>query len=87
MDEYEDEFERRQCAYFLVAGDGKKVLKKAAALLKRNVAHAEFVNTLGVLCCNDGAVTMARLLFNIILEHDPDNMTAINNLAACREAG
>ncbi len=82
VDEYEDEFERRQRIYFLAAGDGKKLLKKADALLRRNAAHAGFVNTLGVHCCNDGAPVLAKHLFATALQHAPESRDAQGNLAA-----
>lgn len=78
--EYEDEFERRQCVYLLAAGDSKKLNKKAGALLQRNAAHAEFVNALGVHCYNEGNAEQARQLFDMVLEHAPDNQDARGNL-------
>ena len=54
--------------------------KKIEALLKRNLAHVEFVNILGVHRYNEGAAASARLLFDTVLRHDPDNRDARNNL-------
>ena len=78
--EYEDEFEIRQCVYLLAAGDDKKLSKKADVLLKRNAAHAEFVNTLGVHYYNGGNMEQARQLFAMVLQHAPDNHDARGNL-------
>ena len=80
VNEYEDEFERRQCLYFLAAGDDKRLRKKAEALLKRDAANARFVNSLGVHRYNEGAAASARLFFDTVLRHDPDNRDARCNL-------
>lgn len=85
MDEYEDEFEKRQCLYLLVAKEDKKLEKKLEALLRRNAEHATFANTLGVYCYNEGEeAARAAELFGIALRHAPDNTEAKNNLASLR---
>ncbi len=78
--EYEDEFERRQCLYFLTAGDDKRLHKKADALMKRSAANARFINALGVHRYNEGAPDTARRFFDIVLRHEPDNQDARHNL-------
>lgn len=80
VNEYEDEFERRQCVYLLAAGEDKKLLKKADALMKRNAEHSQFVNTLGVHFYNDGATAQAKQFFELTLRHDPGNDDARSNL-------
>ena len=83
--EYEDEFERRQCLYWLAAGNGKKLLQKAEALMKRDAGHAQFVNALGAHSYNEGDAANAKLLFDAVLQHVPDNADARDNLAVMAE--
>ncbi len=82
VNEYEDEFEKKQCVYFLTANDGARLEKKLAALLKRNAAHADFANTLGVYLHEEGDPDAAIRMFALILRHVPGNAAAGNNLAA-----
>ena len=78
--EYEDEFERRQCVYLLAAEEKDTLNRKAAALLQRNPAYAEFVNSLGVCSYNAGDAKHAKKLFGTVLTYCPDNRDALCNL-------
>ena len=78
--EYEEEFERRQCMYLLATEEKDLLNKKAAALMRRNAAHAEFVNSLGVYSYNVGDTEHARQLFDTVLTHCPDNRDARRSL-------
>ena len=85
VDEYEEEFERGHCMYLLAAEEKDLLSKKAAALLQRNAAHANFVNSLAAYSHDAGDGEHARQLFEMVLVHCPDNRDARRNLKILAE--